>query len=177
MQFDKKNHAPPGQSTGKFMMFTTWIGLFSMLTFYFTNWEEQQINPNQAPESFQQGQIRTVILKSNKLHHYIADGSINSFPVTFLLDTGASDVVVPAELARKLGLPKGPGSYATTANGEVQVFSSRINYLKLGNIVLRDIEAAINPGMRGNEILLGMSALKYLEFSQIGDKLELRQRL
>ncbi|MFL0796843.1 MAG: TIGR02281 family clan AA aspartic protease [Cellvibrionaceae bacterium] len=177
MESNEKNQAPAGQSAGKFMMFATWIGLFVMLTLYFGNWEGKQINPNQSPDSFQQGQIRTVILQSNKLHHYMANGSINSFPVTFLLDTGASDVVVPAKLAQKLGLPKGQGNYATTANGEVQVFSSRINYLKLGNIVLRDIEAAINPGMKGEEVLLGMSALKYLEFSQKGDKLELRQRL
>lgn len=171
------NDAPPGQKAGKFILYASWVALLVVLTLYFGQWEKAQINPNQAPESYQNNQIRTVILKSNKLHHYIANGSINSYPVTFLLDTGASDVVVPGKLAQKLGLKKGPGAFASTANGDVEVFSSRINYLKLGNIELRDIEAAINPAMKGSEVLLGMSALKYLEFSQMGDKLELRQRL
>jgi len=64
---------------------------------------------------------------------------------------------------------------ANTANGQVQVRATRINTLQLGPITLYNLEASINPGMDGNEILLGMSALKQIEFSQKGKFLTLRQ--
>ncbi|MBT8148751.1 MAG: retroviral-like aspartic protease family protein, partial [Gammaproteobacteria bacterium] len=54
-----------------------------------------------------------------------------------------------------------------TANGPVKVYSTRIGKLQLGDIVLYDVPADLNPGMDGsNEILLGMSALSQVEFSQ-----------
>ena len=43
------------------------------------------------------------------------------------------------------------------------------------NMGLRDVAALITPGMEGHEVLLGMSALKQLEFTQKGGTLVLRQ--
>jgi aspartyl protease family protein len=40
---------------------------------------------------------------------------------------------------------------------------------------LQQVRASINPNMQGNEVLLGMSFLKHLEFTQRGDSLTLRQ--
>jgi aspartyl protease family protein len=54
-----------------------------------------------------------------------------------------------------------------TANGPVTVYSTRIAKLQLGEIVLYDVPADLNPGMNAsNQILLGMSALSQVEFSQ-----------
>ena len=47
--------------------------------------------------------------------------------------------------------------------------------LQLGDIQLREVAALITPGMEGHEVLLGMSALKQLEFTQKGGTLVLRQ--
>ena len=44
-----------------------------------------------------------------------------------------------------------------------------------GDISLQNVRATINPGYKSNQILLGMSFLKHLEFSQRGDTLTLRQ--
>jgi len=41
--------------------------------------------------------------------------------------------------------------------------------------VLHDVSAAVVPGMLGEQILLGMSALKQLEFTQRGQTLTIRQ--
>mgnify|MGYP006185209835 CR=1 FL=1 len=61
----------------------------------------------------------------------------------------------------------------------VDAWRSRIARLQLGDIVLHDIPASIVPGMdksgAGTEILLGMSALKQLEFHQQGNQLTLIQ--
>jgi len=115
-------------------------------------------------------------LQRNRFNHYVASGLINNTPVVFLLDTGATDVAVPAGLAERLGLKAGVARNAITANGIVQVYDTRIESLQLGSIQLENVRASINPGMSGNEILLGMSALKDLEFSQSGSTLTLKQR-
>jgi len=168
-----QNH--PGQQLGKGMMALAWVALLIGLTFFFGDWEKQQINPNRDPESFVGNGLIEVVLEGNKRHHYLANGHINGQEVTYLLDTGASDVVVPAGLANKLQLQPGARGYAMTANGKVEIRATTIKHLQLGEISLRNVRASINPGMRGQEILLGMSALKEIEFTQRGNQLTLRQ--
>ena len=62
-----------------------------------------------------------------------------------------------------------------TANGIARGFAARLDEVALGPIVLQDVQAGITSGMRGNEVLLGMSFLKHIEFTQRGDTLTLRQ--
>ena len=95
--------------------------------------------------------------------------------MTFLLDTGATDVVVPEDLATKLQLQKGPSHLASTANGRIRVYSTTIEHLQLGSIELRNVRASINPGMNGQGVLLGMSALSAVDFRQQNGQLILRQ--
>ena len=51
----------------------------------------------------------------------------------------------------------------------------RLQTLQLGDILLHDVEAGIVPGMAGEEVLLGMSALRQLDFRSQGGDLLLRQ--
>ena len=92
-----------------------------------------------------------------------------------MLDTGATDVAIPETIASELGLPRGPKAFYRTANGAVEVAMTRLDQVSLGDITLSDIRATINPGYRSDDILLGMSFLKHLEFTQRGDTLTLRQ--
>lgn len=165
----------PGKGIGRGMMTFAWLLALGFLSLVFTRWLENRYNPNQDPKSVANQQFREVILESNPQHHYIANGYINGVPVTFMLDTGATDVAIPAQLARKLRLKPGPASMAITANGLVEVRKTIIDSLKLGSIELQSVRANLNPGMSDQEILLGMSALKQVEFSQRGDILTLRQ--
>lgn len=165
----------PEQSYGRAMLIIFWLLILGLLTYAFGTWEEYQYNPNQHLNGAQTQGTRQVVLERNRFHHYVASGLINGVPVTFMLDTGATAVVVPASLADKLQLIAGRPHIANTANGQVQVRATRIDTLELGSIKLRDINASINPGMQGEEILLGMSALKQIEFSQRGKMLTLKQ--
>lgn len=160
---------------GKVMLWIFWLLVLGVLTCFFGNWEEQQFNPNQAPTSYSNGQINEVILNANRQHHYVANGTINQQPVTFFLDTGATDVVIPAQVAERLNLPKGIPMRANTANGTVTVYSTLLDSVTLGNIELNRIHASINPAMSGEAILLGMSALSQLHFEQKNGQLILRQ--
>jgi aspartyl protease family protein len=102
-------------------------------------------------------------------------GLINGQPVRFLLDTGATHTSVPAHLAQSLGLRPGAPSTASTANGTVTVRATRIDALDIGPFRFAGAPAHLNPGMRDDDVLLGMSVLKHLEFTQRGDVLVLRK--
>ena len=161
---------------GAGMYAAAWIGVFALLTLLFGNWEDKQYNPNQTVQS-QIGDRgdRIVTLQRNRYGHYVTSGEINGKEVTFLLDTGASDVSIPASVADTLGLERGAPRYYATANGRITAFSSRLDSLRIGDITLHDVSASINPRGHDDSILLGMSALKQLEFTQRGDTLTIRQ--
>ena len=170
------NQKPPGRSIGKGMLIVSFsLGLVA-LTIFFDGVLQSQSNPNNEPEFNETDNgIREVVLQRNRQGHYVANGTINGVPVTFLLDTGATDVAIPADIARKAGLKQGYINQAATANGIIQVYSTTLDELQLGNIRLHDIKASITPSMGGETILLGMSALKQVEFTQRGSNLTLRQ--
>ena len=170
------NQKPPGRSIGKGMLIVSFsLGLMA-LTIFFNGVLQSQSNPNSEPEFNETDNgIKEVVLQRNRQGHYVANGTINGVPVTFLLDTGATDVAIPAAIARKAGLNQGYISQAATANGIIQVYSTILDELQLGNIRLHDIKASITPSMEGETILLGMSALKQIEFTQRGSNLILRQ--
>jgi aspartyl protease family protein len=160
---------------GKIMMILAWIAGLSLAAMWFSGVEERRFNPNQQPESVTTEDGVEVRLESNPQGHYLVRGAINGRDVTFLLDTGATFVAIPANVADSLGLPRGRRVMVNTANGTAASFTTRIDSLRLGAISLQDVDAGIVPGMGGDEILLGMSALRQLEFSQRGGELILRQ--
>lgn len=144
------------------------LGMFYL---YFENSLQARDHPNRqlqiAPGS-------ELVLKRSRDGHYVFPGTINGHPVSFLLDTGATLVSVPAHLAEKLGLTPGGYQQAVTANGTVTTRITRVETLAFGPFEIRSVPASLNPGMRGNQVLLGMSVLKHLEFTQRGDRLILR---
>ncbi|WP_286263050.1 retropepsin-like aspartic protease family protein [Thalassotalea atypica] len=162
---------------GKLFIWLAWIIAICLLVFVFNDVLEKQWNPNQSPESYLSVQGKNqVILKQNKNGHYVSNGTINNSNVLFLLDTGATQVSIPLQVADKLKL-ESFGSYPVqTANGQVYVTRTKIDTLSIGDIVLHDVAAHINPGMKSDEILLGMSALKRVEFRQTGRQLILTEQ-
>ena len=151
------------------------LGL-AVLTWFFDGVLYNQANPNRNPQYMVTDRgIREVVLERNRQGHYVAGGTVNNVPVTFLLDTGATDVAIPANVAEAAGLDAGYVSQATTANGVITVYSTRVERIVLGNIEFTDIRASITPSMPGDTILLGMSALQEVEFTQRGSTLTLRQ--
>ena len=170
-----KNKASPDKRIGQGMLIFSFVLGLGGLTFFFEEQIQQQANPNQNPLSMELNSgTKEVVLQQNRQGHYVASGTVNNVPVLFLLDTGATDVAIPESIALAAGLRRGNTSRASTANGAVTVYSTRIDELTLGNIVLEDVSASITTSMPGNTILLGMSALRQVEFSQRGGELTLR---
>jgi len=157
----------PAKRMGGGMFVLTWIILLTMLIYYFTGEERRQFNPNETPTLIDVQGKRTLLLKANRQNHFVMSGKINGKDTTLVLDTGATNVAIPAIMASRLQLTQGKPGIAMTANGPVTVYSTRIAKLQLGEIVLYDVPADLNPGMNAsNQILLGMSALSQVEFSQ-----------
>lgn len=167
-------HPTDTRSAAKWMIILSWISLFGLMVLVFGDLLESQQNPNQTPSSRIVGQQVEVRLEQNRRGHYVTSGTINGAPVVFMVDTGATDVSVPAHLAKQLNLHQGRSGVAITANGSVRVYDTNITTLSIGQIVLNNVDATINPGMQSDQILLGMSVLKQLEFTQRGETLILR---
>jgi aspartyl protease family protein len=161
---------------GTSMVVVMWILVLVFLFIFFEDVIDQQINPNQSLNTqYSEAGVREVKLQRNRYGHYVTDGSINGQPVVFMLDTGATGVAVPQHIANNLQLKRGGAIRVQTANGEVTGYSSMLESVAVDGIELKNVRAIINPGDDSDVILLGMSFLKKIEFTQRGDILILRQ--
>jgi aspartyl protease family protein len=160
---------------GRAMAIGAWAVGLILLAMLFGGIGERRGNPNPNPVAVDGALgVPEVVLMRNRAGHYVAGGRINGQPVVFMVDTGATDVALPLELARRLRLPLRPGGSAMTANGRVETWATRLDSVDLGGLVLSQVRASVMPNMPGDEVLLGMSYLKHLELVQQGDTLTLR---
>ncbi len=96
--------------------------------------------------------------------HYWVKGAINGHPVRFLVDTGASDVVLSEATARRVGIDVGALVYdrpGVSASGHVEAADARVDRLSVGPIVRTDMPVSIIPG--ADIDLLGMRFLRTLD--------------
>ena len=161
---------------GKWMVMLSWIAALGLMTLLFSNVLDNKRNPNQqvSTQVTSAGQ-KQVVLESSRYGHYLASGKINGQPVEFLVDTGASFVSVPEHVANRVGLEKGRALTASTANGNVIVYSTTLDRISVGDITLYNVKADINPHMDSEEILLGMSFLRNLSVTHESGNLTIRQ--
>ena len=159
------------------MQALAWVVFILLGVFYFSGLLERQYNPNQSLQTRHEAGLREVVLQRNKYGHYVTSGEINGQPVTFMLDTGATGVAIPDGVARRLGLERGRPFATQTANGVSTSYSTTLDRVSVGGIELTDVWAGITPGLRSDQVLLGMTFLKHIEFTQRGDTLVLRQYL
>ncbi len=157
---------------GRGMIVLAWLAALAVLWLFFDDALDRRENPNRNLSV--QGDSSELVLTRNRAGHYVAPGTINGQPVVFLLDTGATQVSVPAHLGPNLGLTPGAPMQVMTANGAVTVRATTIDELGLGPFRIHNVRSHLNPGFRDEQVLLGMSVLKHLEFTQRGNTLILR---
>lgn len=161
---------------GLTMQVLAWLVFLALGVFFFRDVLEKQYNPNQSLVTrLNEEGVREVVLQRNKFGHYVTSGEINGQPVTFMLDTGATGVAIPGVVAQRLGLRRGRAFSTQTANGIGTSYAVRLAQVSVGEISLQDVSAGITPGLQMEQVLLGMSFLKHIEFTQRGDTLILRQ--
>ena len=109
--------------------------------------------------------------------HFRVTAAVNGVDNLFLIDTGASDVVLSLEDARRIGVNLRTLKYTKryqTANGTIEAAPIILRDLRIGQLRLYNVEASISKAPMGTA-LLGMSFLNRLSgFEFRKDKLILR---
>lgn len=103
--------------------------------------------------------------------HYYLTLQINDKPVDFLVDTGASEMVLTSDDAERAGLPLDDLIYsgrAMTANGEVRTAWVKLDSVELGRVLDRGVTAWVNEGEMERS-LLGMAYLRRWSRIEITD--------
>lgn len=103
--------------------------------------------------------------------HYQLVLELNDTPVRFVVDTGATGVVLSQADATRIGLDPDSLVYAgsaTTANGVVRTARARVNEMRLGGILDRDVTVYVNQGEL-EDSLLGMDYLQRFRRIEIED--------
>jgi len=125
----------------------------------------------------QSAALPAVVLFADDRGQFFAEGQINERPVRFVVDTGASLVTISAADAERLGIDfrKGAAAFVKTANGTANAWRIRLDSVRVGNIRLDNIDAAViqNQDM---PVLLGMSFLNRMDLRREGQNLTLTKR-
>lgn len=110
---------------------------------------------------------------------YTITGFINSQAVNFLVDTGATWIAMNANQARSLGINfryTGKRGMVSTANGNVPVYRVILDKVRVGEIELTNVAAAVLEGNSPSEVLLGNSFLNRIEMQRQGRVMLLKQK-
>lgn len=113
---------------------------------------------------------RTVKLRSDANGHFVFKAAVNERLASFMADTGATYVVLTYEDARRLGLSPQSLDFSVpvqTANGVTRVAPVTLDRVRVEDITVRDVPAAVaGKGVLATN-LLGMSFLGRLKSFQI----------
>lgn len=110
---------------------------------------------------------------------YVTTGSVNGYPVRFLVDTGATLVSMSAVEARRLGIDYrvvGEKARSRTASGIAPIWIVNLERVKVGEIELTNVAGAVHDGAFPQTALLDMSFLGQLDMTRSGGALLLEQK-
>lgn len=117
-----------------------------------------------------------VIPKSRNGHFHVA-GEVNGQPVNFMVDTGASLVVVSEAFARRAGLPEGAPVTFRTANGELPGRVVQGVPVAVGPVAVSAVRVGVGlVGGAADDALLGQSFLSQFDITLGRDEMVLRKR-
>jgi len=119
----------------------------------------------------------TVEIRAGDHGHFVVEARVDGTDIRFLVDTGASDVVLSPADARRVGFDPATLAFTRsyrTANGVVMGAPVRLKRISIGAIAVDNVRASVN-GADMNRSLLGMSFLDRLGGYEVRDgKLILR---
>jgi aspartyl protease family protein len=118
----------------------------------------------------------TMIFHAAQDGHFYIEAVINGVKIEFMADTGASDISISPDDARRLGIDLHSLSYSKryyTANGVVHAAPVTLDNFTVGTVTIQNMPASVNGAEMGKS-LLGMSFFKRLQgFSIQGEILTL----
>lgn len=133
-------------------------------------------SPVSVGAKLSQGGGRFITIPAGRDGHFFTDGYINGRNTQFMVDTGASAVVIGRSEADRLGLDykKAPNSIQVrTANGVANAHPVRLQKLRVGEVELLNVEAIVGPDLPF--ILLGNSFLSHFKMERSNDMMRLER--
>ena len=117
---------------------------------------------------------RSMAIAAGQGGHFLVDAKVDGVVVRFVVDTGATRVVLTPEDAKRIGLHVRDRHFtlkARTAGGIVRAAPVTLRELRIDHLTMRDVEASVNEQPIGIS-LLGMTFLSRLDGYRVeGDKL------
>lgn len=167
-------YGPLGRLSERLRNSVIWVLIFLGVIFAYSQRDvlRQQVMPSRAIDTAEGIQL----LRAADGHFY-ATLRVNGVPVDFVVDTGATQIVLTQQDARRVGIDPEALTYsgfALTANGEVRTARVTLDTLQLGDRVDRNVAASVNGGQMDGS-LLGMSYLRqFREISILQDRMILK---
>jgi aspartyl protease family protein len=109
---------------------------------------------------------RSLMLESDRQGHFQVEARVEGRFVDFVVDTGASLVVLRESSAALAGIHPQPRDYtatAVTANGKIKAARATIDRIEIGGIAVYDVPAMVLPDEALATNLLGVSFLSRLK--------------
>lgn len=133
-------------------------------------------DPGPARAAVQDGTPKETLLKRRENGHFYVDAQVNGELVNFVVDTGASGVVLPVETARRLGIPFSESEFqviGSGASGPVRGTLVELDRVSIEGKEVRHVEGAIAEGL--DQPLLGQTYLSRLSTVEMsGDYMRLQ---
>ena len=171
-----KSHIKASQLLKQFM---GWVGiaLISLILYSFRH-EVKSIKNRVVAELFPSNIIQVsdsqIGVSISEDGHFYIDIKINNIPIKFLVDTGASNIILSLDDAERIGINTNDLNYTriyNTANGKVMGAIVNLAKIEVAGVIFKGIPATINNSDL-NISLLGMSFLnRFKEYEFYQDKL------
>jgi len=163
-------------STGRFpwghiTALVLWLAIFGVMYLFM----DAKIQPQVATVTSLDMARGEIMIPRSRDGHYYVSGAINGRPLTFMVDTGASTVVISADLAAKIGLAGGVSTTFKTAGGMVLGETVPDQTIEAGGLQLKGLRVGVMKQMDQRDYaLLGQNFLRHIDVIQSGDQMVLR---
>jgi aspartyl protease family protein len=118
---------------------------------------------------------QTVTLSADSRGHFFVNGQVNGGSMRFLVDTGATWVALSTADAARLAIDyrKGEPNLMSTANGMATAYKVKLDSVRVGDIMVNNVDAVVMDGAGLGIALLGMSFLNRMEMRRAGETMVL----
>jgi aspartyl protease family protein len=123
------------------------------------------------------GSASQIVLTAGSGGHFMTQGTINGKSVDFMVDTGATNIALSADDAKRLGIKYEGGQKAMsqTANGTRVVYVVRLNSVRIKDVEVYDVEAVVGDAPMPFA-LLGNSFLTRFQMKRENDIMTLTKK-
>jgi aspartyl protease family protein len=129
---------------------------------------EDDADSSTAPKS------KILVIGQGNGGHYFIDGAVNDSYLNFVIDTGATTVALPLDVAARAGVKCKQQMLMNTGNGQTQGCTVTIQKLKFGQFTLHYIDAVVLPKL--SQPLLGMNVLRQFRVEQDNGEMRLSKK-